>query len=398
MHPSDNKPMNGPSRRRAIAPLFFALLVAPQLLEPARARAATPDYELGVFAGAQLIHPELGLGRTFHDPTQTLRGQLKHSAAFGLRLGLGLHPRFTLEGELAMVPTKTVDYPMSLMSETSGQAQVTAFGYRLHGLVHFLTGRVRPYLTIGGGGISSTSSDVLFSVPETTYSVDGGLGLKVDVRPLWGLRLEGKVILSPGAPDAPPLVPNGEVTLGIYTRFGVKKAAPPALPPDEDADKDGLNNAADQCPEQAGIAPNKGCPAAPGDADGDGIADAADKCPLAAEVKNEWQDEDGCPDEAPPAALRGVIGPMAGVSFAPEKAELLPASYPALDRAVQALLASPEAKIEIAAVTPGPELAQQRADAVKSYLVNKGVHPSRLSTKVSAGDKDLIELRIAPPQ
>jgi outer membrane protein OmpA-like peptidoglycan-associated protein len=395
--------MRAPSlNARCLGAAASLLLGGALLLSPGRAQAG-PDYELGVFAGAQLYHPEIGLGRFFDEPTQTWRGQLEHSAAFGLRLGLGLHPRFALEGEIALMPTSTIEYPGPSAMSSPGQAKVMGVGYRLHGLVHFATGRVRPYLTIGGGGLSSTTSDIHFSEPATTFSVDGGLGMKIDVRPIWGIRIEGKAVLTPGRPDAPPLLPNGEVTIGFYARFGAKKAEPaPALPPDGDADTDGITNAADQCPEQAGIATSKGCPVAPGDADGDGIADALDKCPLGAEVKNDWQDDDGCPDEAPPAALRGVIGPMTGVSFAPDKAELLPVSYPALDRTVQALLASAETKIEIAAYSPtGSELALARAEAIKAYLINKGVHPDRLSTKALAkpeadGDKERLELRVAP--
>lgn len=392
---------------RSLGAASSLLLGCALLLAPGRAQAS-PEYELGVFAGAQLYNPEIGLGRFYDEPTKTWRGQLEHSAAFGARLGLGLHPRFALEGEIALLPTSTIPYagpaaPMMMAPEL--QAKVMGIGYRLHGLIHFATGRVRPYLTIGGGGLSSTTSDIHFSVPATTFSIDGGLGMKIDVKPLWGIRIEGKAVLTPGRPDASPLVPNGEVTFGLYARLGAKKAEPPpALPPDGDADQDGITNAADQCPEQAGIASSKGCPAAPGDADGDGIADAADKCPIVAEVKNDWQDDDGCPDEAPPAALRSVLGPMAGVSFAPDKAELLPVSYPALDRTVQALLASPETKLEIAAYNPPPappELALQRAEAIKAYLISKGVAADRLSAKALAkpeadGDKERLELRVTP--
>lgn len=396
--------MRAPSlNARSLGAASSLLLGCALILAPGRAQAAAPDYELGIFAGAQLFNPEIGLGRYFHEPTQTWRGQLEHSAAFGLRLGLGLHPRFMLEGEVALLPTTTIEYPGLAAMSPVVQAKVMGVGYRLHGLIHFATGRVRPYLTIGGGGLSSTTSDSHYSVPSTTFSIDGGLGMKIDVKPIWGIRIEGKAVLTPGRPDAPPLVPNGEVTIGFYARFGAKKAEPPpALPPDGDADSDGITNASDQCPEQAGIASSKGCPVAPGDADGDGIADALDKCPLGAEVKNDWQDEDGCPDEAPPAALRSVIGPMTGVSFVPEKAELVPVSYPALDRTVQALLASPETKLEVAAYSPASsELALSRAEAIKAYLINKGVHPDRLSTKALAkpetdADKERLELRVAP--
>lgn len=418
MHPANNQERNGqaktpsPSRttmapaicdqspaatatkasRRRARRVLAPLVLGGALLLGSGTAVASPDYELGAMIGAQLWNPDHGLGYV------DANSRLLHGVDFGIRLGLGLHPRFTLEGELAILPTETSGDPTS---------KVTALGYRLHGLIHILTGRVRPYLLLGAGGLSSTSSNPVLSTPETTYTVDGGLGFKVDVRPHWGLRLEGKVLLMPGNPSAPPIVPSGDVTLGLYGRFGATKPTPPPLPPEGDADSDGITNAADACPEQAGPPTSKGCAVAPGDADGDGIADAADKCPLQAEVKNEWQDDDGCPDTAPPPALRGVLGPLAGVGFAGDSAELTPASYPALDRVIQALLASPGSQVEISAAPgsagPAPELLQKRADAVKAYLVAKGVEPSRLTSKVVAAGpvtqaprEPVIELRLMP--
>jgi OOP family OmpA-OmpF porin len=389
-----------PARRRAPR-LLASLLLGGALLLGSGTATAGPDYELGILLGAHLWNPDHGLG--YLGP----QSRLGHGVDFGVRLGLGLHPRFTLEGELAVLPTETSGEPATPASTVALVSKVTAVGYRLHGLVHLLTGRVRPYVLVGAGGLSSTSSDPNVSLPATTYTVDGGLGLKVDVRPSWGLRIEGKVLLMPGNPSAPPIVPSGDATLGLYGRFGATKPPPPPLPPDGDADSDGITNAADACPEQAGPPVQKGCAVAPGDADGDGIADALDKCPLQAEVKNDWQDDDGCPDTAPPPALRGVIGPLVGVSFVAEQAEPTPASYPALDRVLQALLASPGSQIELAAVPgsagPGRELLQKRADAVKAYLVAKGVEPSRLHSKAAeagpatqAPREPSIELRLMP--
>lgn len=63
--------------------------------------------------------------------------------------------------------------------------------------------------------------------------------------------------------------------------------------PDEpDPDHDGLVGAADECPNEAGTAKNRGCP----DADGDGLVDKVDRCPNSAEDVDSFEDEDGCPD------------------------------------------------------------------------------------------------------
>jgi hypothetical protein len=65
-----------------------------------------------------------------------------------------------------------------------------------------------------------------------------------------------------------------------------------------DADGDGIEDEADQCPELAedrdGFEDNDGCPDF--DNDGDGVPDSDDKCPAALEDSDGFQDEDGCPE------------------------------------------------------------------------------------------------------
>jgi tetratricopeptide (TPR) repeat protein len=101
-----------------------------------------------------------------------------------------------------------------------------------------------------------------------------------------------------------------------------------------DSDGDGIPDGEDKCPTQAetknGFQDDDGCPdtAPPADSDGDGITDDVDRCPNEPETVNQYLDEDGCPDTAPPpppkgpntlligggAALGlGVIGTGAGV-------------------------------------------------------------------------------------
>lgn len=70
----------------------------------------------------------------------------------------------------------------------------------------------------------------------------------------------------------------------------VSRAAQPTAPTDRD--RDGVPDANDQCPTQAG-GPRDGCPVV--DRDGDGISDKYDKCPDTPEVRNHKADGDGCP-------------------------------------------------------------------------------------------------------
>ena len=139
-------------------------------------------------------------------------------------------------------------------------ANVLGIGYRVQGLFHILTGRWRPFVLAGVGGITTTTADRSIRQPDTTYSIPLGAGLKVDLTQYLGLRLDGRVLLQKGTPDGPALAPDGELTLGVFGRFGAaRKAAAPSLP---DRDRDGVADTVDLCPDLAGPPRRRGCPEA----------------------------------------------------------------------------------------------------------------------------------------
>ncbi|GAB1349592.1 hypothetical protein MASR1M107_18060 [Ignavibacteriales bacterium] len=77
-----------------------------------------------------------------------------------------------------------------------------------------------------------------------------------------------------------------------------------------------------------------------------------------------------------------------GVNFDFSSAKLRPESYPILNHAAQILLSNPGLIIEIGGHTDavGNEatnsvLSQNRAESVRSYLIEKGVEASRLTAK-----------------
>lgn len=87
----------------------------------------------------------------------------------------------------------------------------------------------------------------------------------------------------------------GTPSLRVLAGYSYTRPFTPAPP---DADKDGLLDKDDQCPNEPEDLDNfedsNGCPDL--DNDADGIPDTADKCPLEPEDKDGFQDEDGCPD------------------------------------------------------------------------------------------------------
>ncbi|HET8542432.1 MAG TPA: OmpA family protein [Anaeromyxobacter sp.] len=178
--------------------------------------------------------------------------------------------------------------------------------------------------------------------------------------------------------------------------------------PDADNDGDGIVDKADACPNEAGTLENRGCPVT--DKDGDGVNDDQDKCPAVAGLAENAGcpdvDTDGdlivdrvdkCPQKfgAPPDGCpkfyslvevkKEKIEIKQQVHFATAKYRVLPDSFPLLNQVVEALTDFPKIRVSIEGHTDsvGGEamnmrLSQRRAEAVRDYLVAKGIPPDRL--------------------
>jgi OmpA-OmpF porin, OOP family len=152
--------------------------------------------------------------------------------------------------------------------------------------------------------------------------------------------------------------------------------------PDPDNDKDGVADAVDACPNQAGIVQEKGCPAK--DSDGDGVMDFEDNCP----TEKGTKENAGCPAAQKQLVVitKDKLKILDKVYFDTGRASIQKRSNALLDNVAQVLGAHVEiAQIQVEGHTDDvgkPEsnkkLSQDRADAVKAYLVKKGVAESRL--------------------
>ncbi len=163
--------------------------------------------------------------------------------------------------------------------------------------------------------------------------------------------------------------------------------------PELDNDKDGIADATDQCknePEDKdGFEDEDGCPDT--DNDKDGIADKADKCPDQPETINSFEDDDGCPDQV--AAIKQFTGTIQGVTFKTSSSQILASSNAKLDEAIKVLNEYPLLKLEIHGHTDdqivlkgspfadNQALSEARAEAVKDYMVKKGVAADRIIVK-----------------
>jgi OmpA-OmpF porin, OOP family len=194
--------------------------------------------------------------------------------------------------------------------------------------------------------------------------------------------------------------------------------------PIPDKDKDGINDEEDKCPDVAGLARYQGCPIP--DKDKDGINDEEDKCPDVAGVARYQgcpvpdrdkdginDEEDKCPDLPGDAANGGcpvikeeVVKKIAyaakNIFFATAKYTLLAKSNKPLNEVAKILSENKDLKLDIDGYTDNKGkadknqlLSQNRADAVKKYLVKKGVEESRLVSTGHGSDAPVVDNKTA---
>ena len=177
----------------------------------------------------------------------------------------------------------------------------------------------------------------------------------------------------------------------------------------KDTDGDGVPDDIDRCPTVPGPRENFGCPWP--DRDGDGVPDKDDKCPdVPGPIENHgcpWPDRDGdgvpdkddkCPDEPGPADNFGCprkqtliivrkdrIELKQSVHFASGKSRILPDSYELLRQVSAAVRDAGAVRVRVEGHTDNVggldknmKLSQDRADAVKEFLVRQGVDAQRL--------------------
>lgn len=165
------------------------------------------------------------------------------------------------------------------------------------------------------------------------------------------------------------------------------------VPKEADTDGDGVVDSKDKCPNTpAGRKVDaQGCEL---DTDGDGIVDGDDKCPTV-----YAKTPDGCPAAAAvePAPLAPAAAPtpapapklvLRDVYFDFDKAVLRPQAHEKLDEMAASLKAWGDGKVEVAGHTDSRgaraynmKLSLRRAQAVRAYLIGKGIPADRLVAK-----------------
>ncbi|MEJ7728810.1 MAG: OmpA family protein [Polyangiaceae bacterium] len=260
-------------------------------------------------------------------PTTALR-----DARFGLALSLLQRPRLAGAGGPALTARMAFGVPVGDDRAFAGAESATAipslavdwrFGKLL--LAADLGARIREESEIGGAVVGTQLSAAL----GATYDIlpDRWLSAGAEVFALWGLSEQAAPVRDQASLDSgPPAVPTefivsassahflgGDLVFALGGGGGIPLASEPAItaprfrfdlavkyaPSGRDSDGDGILDRDDRCPAAAedkdGFQDEDGCPEE--DNDEDGIADASDRCRDAAETIDGHDDEDGCPDD-----------------------------------------------------------------------------------------------------
>jgi len=157
-------------------------------------------------------------------------------------------------------------------------------------------------------------------------------------------------------------------------------AGPKGLQGCPDKDGDGVADKNDKCPDVAGPKENAGCPWP--DTDGDGVLDKDDKCP---DVKGTVANN-GCPEISEEQILK-LNAYAKTILFNSGKATFQQQTFPVLQSIVAILKEYPSSKFMIEGHTDSDgsnalnqTLSENRAAAVKNYLIENGIAADRLNS------------------
>jgi len=352
----------------------------------------------------------------------------------GRGFGMALVPQFTVptgfddahagERTLTFEPRLVLDYQFE-----QGTVLSANLGFRIRRRVDVDNLTVGHELLWGVGTAVNIHRRRLFLLGEVIGAVgvqdrDGGPDIEeLPLEALVGIRYRAKVGVIATAGVSVGIThgwgtPDARVFVGLGYTWG--DAARP-FPWPGDPDGDGISGMDDECPlvaeDRDGNKDTDGCPDP--DDDNDGVCDdnptiqknlrrfrntciGRDQCPGQKEVINGVNDEDGCPDAGKPVIK--IVGDkiiiLDKIYFATGKARIMPKSRRLL-RVLAAVLRtrSDISRLEVAGHTDergtsaaNYRLSRRRARAVRYYLINRGIRPSRLKAK-GYGDSEPVARR-----
>jgi|GEM_PF-2169302 len=392
------------------------------LVAPAASAQGAGTVEFGIFAKKNWFGQSYGLA---------------DRAGGGLRLGIFPVGGIELAASGVYTPTK-YKAATGRVDQLNAAAELTAnFGIGPHSSFFFGPRFVYNKYFDRGNDVPGISAEGNETGPGAVAGFRFGLGSRLSVRldgnlDFMGLTGDPNFALN-SAPDSTDQ--HWGFSAGLSWLFGNKAAGP------GDADKDGVKDDVDQCPDSPRGSPvnTSGCP--PVNQDSINAAQAAEQARAAAQARTDSiaaaeraradsiataerarADSIAAAERAAAQATRDSAARAAGISqaqiealrdslakltanansnvtlpgvnFATGTATLTQSSRYILDEVAATLNDNPTLKVEVAGHTDNTggralneRLSQQRADAVRDYLASKGVSTDRMTTKGYAWDR-----------
>lgn len=293
----------------------------------------------------------------------------------GLRLWQALGERMRLEGELPLGATDSRDHLATLFFTMP----------RMHAR-YFPIGKapLTPSLVLGGGVPIVTSNKQSSVETDVLGSAYAGAGVEFRLRRII-MGVEARYLAIPARESG--LAHEWEVLLS----FGLgpkkqKKRKPRPLRP-SDSDGDGVPDSVDQClsrqEDRDDFEDEDGCPEL--DNDKDGVIDGLDECAREAETFNGFEDDDGCYDELI-EEVRLLEGVISGLRFDEGSGVMEEKGQEEFESLVEILRNHPSVKVDVVGHTDDAEvppeereaLSRERADSVLQLLVEMGIGHGRI--------------------
>ncbi len=165
--------------------------------------------------------------------------------------------------------------------------------------------------------------------------------------------------------------------------------------PIPDTDEDGINDELDKCPTVKGFARYEGCPVP--DTDADGVNDEEDKCPTRPGPASNL----GCPVIAK-EVIEKFNYAAKNVFFATGSFKLLPKSFKSLNEVASIMATDESLLLDIDGHTDAQgaddknqTLSDNRAAAVRTYLISKGVAENRVKSTGFGETKPIADNKTA---
>lgn len=313
-------------------------------------------------------HATIGLAHAVGDPQV-------HEFGFGvtgsasLEIPAGRAFGFEIKGSGLVLAKGDPPKDKSLAPQGTGTAALGTLGVR-----------VRPFTPVAGPW-ASVGAGVVETGSRTRFGLDAQIG--------WDFRVgQGRLDVGPYVGFVDIVQPNDSLrpddayifSLGFHVGLGVRREEPPPPPPVYEPPP----------PPPPVVEPPKPPPPPPPDRDGDGVPDAEDACPDVPGVKTQDPKTNGCPEATDKIRVeqdRILFDEV--ILFDLDSPRVRHASWAIIGKLADFINKNPdilEVSIEGHADATGTEahnlaLSRQRAESVRTLLVQGGVDPSRVKAE-----------------